>query len=142
MSFQAHVYNHSNDGVTAAIRFHQDIVRQLIQACLGQDQNLPPRTLADYIAEADAATHRPESFFRNVCILWQHPTIHLPTQFCTDRRFRVTYSGNVRPGGGISFEGYCVVDPAWYSTLLPLAPRAIEIEYIPGTGQDVIQVVG
>jgi hypothetical protein len=142
MSFQAHVYNHSNDGVTAAIRFHQDTVRHLAHKCVGQDQNLPPRTLADYIADADVATARPESFFRNVCILWQHPTIKLPSQFCTDRRFRVTYSGNVRPGGGVSFEGYCVVDPAWHSILLPLAQTTIEVEYIPGSTQDVIHVVG
>lgn len=141
MSIEAFIYNHSNDGVTAAIRFHQDSVRHLAVHCTGPDQNLPPRTLSDYIAEADIATSRPESFFRDVDILWRHPTIALPSSFATGRRRRVTYSGNVKSGGGIAFEGYCVVAPYWFTTLLPLAQTRIEVEFLAGQSHDLIIVV-
>jgi len=142
MPIEAYIYNHSNDGVTAAILFHQDSVRQLATPCAGPDQNLPPRTLSDYIAEADVATSKPESFFRPVDILWRHPTIVVPSRFATGRRMRITYSGNVRSGGGIAFEGYCVVEPGWFTTLLPLAQTQIEIEFLAGHGHDLIIVVG
>jgi hypothetical protein len=142
MSFPAQIYNHSNDGVTAAIRFRQDTVRDLSMACTGVDENHYSRTLSEYIAEAEAATTRPDSFFRNVCILWQHPTISLPSFLSTTRRFRVTYSGNVRSDGGIAFEGYCVVDPLWFSILLPLTPTSIKVEYFTGGDLDIIQVIG
>ena len=142
MTVQAYIYDHSNDGSTAAIRFHQTAVRDLQALCTGEDQNLGGRTLAEYIDEADHATVRPESFFRNVDILWRHPTITLPNVFATGRRLRVTYSGNVRSGGGMAFEGYCVVSPDWFSTLLPMAPTQIEVEYIPGESHDLIIVVG
>ena len=141
MPFQFFVYNHSNDGVTVALRAHQDVIRLLVASCTGTDENVPGRTLADYIQDADAATTRPESFFRNVDIVWNHPTIALPTRYSTDRRFRVTYSGNVRLSGGIAFEGYCVVDPAWYGLLMPLVQTPIQVEYFTGTQRDLLMVV-
>lgn len=141
MPFQFYIYNHSNDGVTVALRTHHDVVRLLATACTGPDENVPGRTLADYIQEADAATARPESFFRNLDIVWNHPTIVLPTRYSTDRRFRVTYSGNVRQSGGIAFEGYCVVDPAWYAQLMPLVQTPIQVEYLAGTHRDLLMVV-
>ena len=140
MSFEAYIYNHSNDGKTAAIRFHQDTVRQLATVCIGSDENVHGRSLSDYITEADAATARPESFFRNVDILWQHPSIQLPSVLGTGRRLRVTYSGNVKTGGGISFEGHCVVASDWWPTLLPLAQTKIDVDYIPGTHHDLMIV--
>lgn len=142
MPIRAFIYNHSNDGITAAIRFHQDSVRELATYCTEPDQNLPPRSLADYISEADIATSRPESFFREVNILWRHPTIKLPSTFATGRRLRVTYSGNVKSAGGIAFEGYYVVGTDWFATLLPLAQTEIEIEFASGNGHDLIIVVG
>jgi len=142
MPFQLYIYNHSNDGQTVALRAHQDVVRTLATACTGSDENVPGRTLTDYVHEADAATTRPESFFRNVDIVWNHPTITLHSRYSTDRRFRVTYSGNVRQGGGISFEGYCVVDPAWFAQLMPLVQTPIQVEYLPGVHRDLLLVVG
>jgi hypothetical protein len=141
MPFEFFIYNHSNDGQTAAIRAHQDTVRQLAAACTGGDENVPGRTLTQYIVEADAAITNPESFFREVDILWQRPGPALPHRFATGRRMRVTYSGNVRAGGGIAFEGYCVVDPAWFAALLPLAPTPIQVEYITGVDRDLIIVL-
>ena len=141
MQFQFHIYNHSNDGATAAIRAHQDVVRQLATTCIGTDENVTGRTLAQYISNADTTVSRPESFFRNVDILWNNSRISVPHQYSTGRRFRVTYSGNVRDGGGISFEGYCVVDPAWFSILLPMAQTPIQIDYLPGNDRDLIVVL-
>ena len=96
MPIEAYIYNHSNDGVTAAIRFHQDAVRQLAYVCTEPDQNLPPRTLSDYIADADVALIRPVSFFRDVAILWHHPALMLTSYYANGRRLRLTNSGSIK----------------------------------------------
>jgi len=142
MPFQLYIYNHSNDGQTVALRAHQDVVRALATACTGGDENVPGRTLADYIQECDTAMSRPESFFRNVDIAWNHPTIALPSRYSNERRFRVTYSGNVRPSGGIAFEAYCVVDPLWFAQLMLLVQTPIQVEYLVGVRRDLLLVNG
>lgn len=141
MPFEFFIYNHSNDGQTAALRAHQDTVRLLAAICTGMDENIPGRTLAQYVNDADVATAKPDSFFRLVDIVWNRPLPLLPHRYATNRRFRVTYSGNVKVGGGVSFEGYVVVDPSWFAALLPLAPTPIQVDYIPGIDRDLIIVL-
>lgn len=139
MPFPFQIYNHSNDGRTAAIRAEMAVVRALALACTGDDENIPGRTLAQYIADADVAVARPESFFRHVDIIWHGAALVVP-RYVHDRRFRVTYSGNVRPGGGVSFEAYCIVDPAWFATLLPLHQTPIQVDYVAGMTRDLLVV--
>src|SRR5262249_21726725 len=139
--FEVHLYNQSNDGLTAAIRAHKRVVQQLARACTGQDAGGTGRTLADYIRDANVATTPPQPFTRQVDILWRHPAIVVQPLYVQDRTFEVTYSGHVRKRGGFSFQGYCMVHRRWWPIFLPLHTRTIFIEYHAGTGRDLIVVV-
>jgi hypothetical protein len=140
--FEFHLYNQSNDGLTAAIRAHVDVIRALAAACTGQDASGTGRTLTDYIAEADAAqVDKPDPFIRHVDVLWQHPGLNVQPVYSQGRVLRVTYSGNIKPGGGVAFQAYCMVHPQWWPLILPLHTTPVQIEYHTGTDRDLIVVL-
>jgi hypothetical protein len=140
--FACKFYNQSNDGLTAAIRADMDVIRTLTTACTGLDGTGTGRTLQDYITEADAATvNRPDPFIRYVDVLWRHPAFAVNPLYSQDRVFRVTYSGNVKPGGGFSFQAYCMVHPQWWPQILPLHTVPVQIEYHTGANRDLIVIL-
>lgn len=140
--FEFNFYNQSNDGMTAAIRAHVDVIRALTRACTGLDASGTGRTLQDYIAEADAATvDKPDPFIRYVDVLWRHPAFAVNPMYSQERVFRVTYSGNIRPTGGVAFQAYCMVHPQWWPQILPLHTVPVQIEYHAGANRDLIIIL-
>lgn len=100
------------------------------------------RTLQDYIAEADAATiDKPDPFIRNVDVLWRHSAFTVIPTYSQDRIFRVTYSGNIKPGGGVAFQAYCMVHPQWWPQVLRLHTDPVQVEYLTGTNRDLIIIL-
>jgi hypothetical protein len=140
--FEFHFYNQSNDGLTAAVRAHIDVIRTLTTACTGFDSSGTGRTLQDYIAEADTAlVDKPDPFIRYVDVLWRNPVIQVTPMYSQDRIFRVTYSGNIKPGGGVAFQAYCMVHPQWWPQILPLHKVPVQIEYHAGATRDLIVIL-
>ena len=140
--YEFHFYNQSNDGLTAAIRAHINVIRSLTTACTGLDASGTGRSLSDYIAEADSATvDKPDPFIRYVDVLWRHSAISVTPLYSQDRVFRVTYSGNIKPNGGVAFQAYCMVHPQWWPLILPRHTIPVQIEYHAGGIRDLIVIL-
>lgn len=102
-----------------SVDFRVAELRDLATEMTGLDLSGLYISLRHFLETADAATSPPYSFFRNVDVLWQHPTIRTPSPLACDRRFVASYNGPLRQQGGYSTQGYLVLDPAWETTLSP-----------------------
>lgn len=98
-------------------------------------------SLDAYLTHAAAAGIEPVPYVRNVDVLWRNSQIALPYVYCQDRRFRVTYTGRQRQGGGFASQGYCVVEPAWNAALQPHHQDPLTVEWHPGAHRDLIVVL-
>lgn len=141
--FEFNIWDQSNDGATMAIRAASvDVVAQLAQACPDPDVHGHWASLQDYLNHAAQATQPPSPFVRNVDALWGPTQFGVPAwSICRNRRFRVTYSGNARAGGGFAVQAYVVVDPAWNDDLQPHHQTPIQVRYLPGPDRDLIVVL-
>lgn len=141
--FHFKVWDQSNDGQTMAVRAaNVDVLAALAAVCNQPDMTGNWDSLQDYLNAAATAAASPAPYVRPVDVLWGRAGLGVPQwSMCHDRRFRVTYSGNVRAGGGFAVQGYSIVDPAWNAQLQPHHQHDIQVRYIPGPHRDLIVVL-
>ena len=143
VAFDFKIWDQANDGQTMAVRVESvDELRRLADACMGPDAAYNWESLRDYLDFATGATSEPIPYVRYVDVLWRlDPEIVVPTPYSQNRRFRVTYTGRARVGGGFASQGYCVLDPAWNIALQPHHQRPVKVEWHPGSDRDLLVVV-
>jgi hypothetical protein len=142
VGFDFKIWDQANDGQTMAIRVDTvDELLRLSAVSTGPDIAGNWENLRDYLDHAAAAAAEPVPYVRHVDILWQlDPDVVVPSPYSQNRRFRVTYTGRVRTGGGFASQGYCVVDPMWNAALQPHHQRPIQVEWHRGENQDLLVV--
>lgn len=115
-------------------------LQRLASVCTGDDAAGNWSSLSDYLNHAAIAATEPVPYVRDVDVLWLGPPLGLPGNYCQDRRFRVTYAGRVRAGGGFASQGYCVLDPAWNVGLQPHHQVPITVEWHGGADRDLLVI--
>lgn len=132
----------ARQGHIVSIDFRVAELDQLAVEMVGSDLSGLYASLRDFLNAADAAVTPPESYFRHVDVLWQHPGVATPTALATDRRFVASYNGPRRQRGGFATQGYLVLEPAWETALLPHLGMPLAVDYFAGGGHDLMVVVG
>lgn len=142
MAYPFVIWNQANDGKTMGIRVRDvDVLVQLPDACRGSDIAGNWNSLEEYLNEAATALQPPIPYVRLVDIVWLNTKPFGEARLAQDRRFRVTYTGNVRTSGGFASQGYSIVEPEGAAQLLPLHQTSIQVEYLAGAGRDAIVVL-
>jgi len=132
----------ARQGHIVSIDFRVAELVQLATEMTGPDISGFHASLAEFLHTADTAGSPPDTYFRNVDVLWRHSTIATPSALGCDRRFAASYNGPLRAKGGYATQGYLVLPPAWEAALLPHLGTALEVDYFAGTTHDLMVVVG
>lgn len=141
MTFSFKIWDQGSLGDPMAIRVSGVAeLRRLAKLMNGPDAGSNWPSLASYLAFSATAKSPPTPFIRLIDVLWENSTPAMPTPFCQDRAFRVTYTGWRRRTGGFASQGYCYLDPAWAIALRPHHRQAIFVDVYPGTGRDLFVV--
>ena len=142
MAYRFLIWNQANDGLTMAIRAADtQSLDELGGICSEADVAGNWSNLQHYLDSASTAADRPIPFVRLVDIVWLNKRPFGKPKFFEARRFRVTYTGNARAGGGYASQGYCILPPECAAQLLPLHQHAVDVEYIPGIERDCLVVL-
>ena len=142
MRFAFKIWDQANDGQTMGVRVDSVVeLDRLAGVCVGPDAAGNWGSLREYLDYSSDATLEPVPYVRDVDVLWLCSGIVLPYVYCQHRRFRVTYTGRLRAAGGFASQGYCIVDPAWNSTLQPHHQEPLAVEWHTGEGRDLMVVL-
>lgn len=141
MTFSFKIWDQGNAGDPMAIRVDGVAeLRRLARLLTGPDAALNWPSLGDYLAYSATATGLPTPFVRRIDVLWESAAPRVPTPYCQDRMFRVTYTGRLRARGGYASQGYCYLDPAWAHDLQPFRHGGLVVDVFPGADRDLFVV--
>jgi len=140
--FKFKIWNQGNDGNTMGLRAaNVNVVAKLGPHFSGPSDDGVYQSLGQYLASVRAATKPPAPYRRRVDVLWRTAIGYGSYKYFTDRVLEVTYTGNMRQGGGFAAQCYVVVDPNGFPTLGALHTVPITVEVIPGVGNRDLLVV-
>ena len=136
------IFNHSNNGVSMAIRVYSMAdLWALAPSVTGPSTNGLYTDLASFMNTSHVAAVRQAPYTRDVVVHWNNPTHFGQAQVFPARRFRVTYSGNSRKMGGFSNEAYISLGTSQYAPLVALHRQPILVDYHPGPLVDIITII-
>lgn len=125
-----------------AIRvFSMADLRALAPSVTGPSANGIYPDLPTFMNASQAAVARQDPYIRDVVVHWNNPLHFGQAQTFVARRFRVTYSGNVRLMGGFSNEAYISLGTSQYQPLVALHRQAIWVDYQVGPAFDIVTIL-
>lgn len=140
--FDFKIWNQANDGTTMGIRAADVNVVAQIGFHFDRPSNCGTYvSLGQYLTRLSTATAHPLPYRRPVDVLWKSAIGYLSHRYFTDRVLEVTYTGDLRQGGGFAAQCYVIVDPQGFAILGQHHTVPITVVVVPGTsGRDLLEV--